>query len=484
MVFLRPKTRRKRRRTRASSSARPTYRLFAGVLLALTLSTTMACARFEPSPLEPIAEYDVIAARATTTSIPPAPRHLRLDDLFPVADRVVPTDGLTLAETNALALFHAPALVAARRDLRLQGAELLRAGLLSNPELFLGPRIAEGGALIFPASLDFEIPLGGRRRAEENRAEAEIDAARHTLLDREAQTLVVVRRQFVALQALRRRREILRDVLHENELGRVAIEELRRAGEADQVAVGLATLERAEASENLREAEAALTGAHLTLLATIGLLPTTTIDFVATPNMLGAVVSPPTTDHDTLLRHSRLRALQARYRAAEHGIEIEIARQYPSIRLGPDFEDDDGAPSLGLGLSVTLPIFDRNVGGIAVAEERRAAGREAWRAELLDLARREAAARAAHDRARSRLAELRREALPAATATERSLEVRRSSGHSSLIETLTARRAIAHARLREVDAMRDVALRGLEVWWYSGRLFAERGVMKSDGDKR
>jgi outer membrane protein TolC len=63
----------------------------------------------------------------------------------------------------------------------------------------------------------------------------------------------------------------------------------------------------------------------------------------------------------------------AEYASSEATLQLEIARQYPDIRLNPGYYFDQGENKWTLGLSVTLPILNQNQGAIAIAE----AGRKA-----------------------------------------------------------------------------------------------------------
>ena len=82
------------------------------------------------------------------------------------------------------------------------------------------------------------------------------------------------------------------------------------------------------------------------------------------------------------------------------------------------------------------------------------------------------------------LEEVRSQSMPAADRAERALEARWRGGQSSLIENMAARNAIARARLREVELMREAAIQGLEALWYSGRLFAAVHDDDGPGDER
>ena len=64
----------------------------------------------------------------------------------------------------------------------------------------------------------------------------------------------------------------------------------------------------------------------------------------------------------------------ADYAAAEDDLQLEVARQYPDLHLGPGYAWNNGNAGddrWSLGLSLELPILDQNQGPIAEAEARR-----------------------------------------------------------------------------------------------------------------
>jgi cobalt-zinc-cadmium efflux system outer membrane protein len=60
------------------------------------------------------------------------------------------------------------------------------------------------------------------------------------------------------------------------------------------------------------------------------------------------------------------------YESTQSALRLEIAKQYPDIRLGPNYQLDQTDSKWTLGLSVDLPILSRNKGPIAEAIARRA----------------------------------------------------------------------------------------------------------------
>jgi outer membrane protein TolC len=119
---------------------------------------------------------------------------------------------------------------------------------------------------------------------------------------------------------------------------------------------------------------------------------------------------------DALLKRPDVLAAIADYAAAESALELEIARQYPDLRIGPGYEYDQGLNKWAVvGVSLELPVLNRNQGPIGEAEAHRAetaARFIALQASIIDeldraLANR-SAAREALDRADALLAAERR----------------------------------------------------------------------------
>lgn len=84
--------------------------------------------------------------------------------------------------------------------------------------------------------------------------------------------------------------------------------------------------------------------------------------------------APPTAQvrRAAIFNRSDLLASLADYEAAQASWRLEIAKQYPDIHIGLGYTYDTGINKIGFGLTgISLPIFDRNQGGIARAEANR-----------------------------------------------------------------------------------------------------------------
>jgi outer membrane protein TolC len=71
------------------------------------------------------------------------------------------------------------------------------------------------------------------------------------------------------------------------------------------------------------------------------------------------------------LNRADVLAALAVYQASQSSLQLEIARQYPDIDIGPGYEYDQGDNKWALGISLTLPVLNQNRGAIAAAEARR-----------------------------------------------------------------------------------------------------------------
>ena len=167
------------------------------------------------------------------------------------------------------------------------------------------------------------------------------------------------------------------------------LEEIFSAGEIARQNVDLARTERNKMHLALVVAEGQVTEAKAALAAAVGILLAAleSVDFA----WLG-IDNPPRAEafsieeikRETVLNRLDLRRSLAQYAAAEAALQLEIAKQYPDINIGPGYTYEEKHSFFTLGLSTTIPVFNRNEGPIAEAEAEppkavwRSAQRSAW----------------------------------------------------------------------------------------------------------
>lgn len=72
-----------------------------------------------------------------------------------------------------------------------------------------------------------------------------------------------------------------------------------------------------------------------------------------------------------MLNRLDLRRALADYAASEAALQLELAKQYPNVHLGPGYVFEEGDNKFQIGVSVALPVLNRNEGPIAEVRARR-----------------------------------------------------------------------------------------------------------------
>jgi CRISPR system Cascade subunit CasA len=152
-----------------------------------------------------------------------------------------------------------------------------------------------------------------------------------------------------------------------------------------------------------------------------------------------------------LWRSDVLAAILA-YDRAEVGLRLEIARQFPEVRLSPGYSWDHGVVKLPFNLALVLPPADLNRANIQVAEARRleaARNLEAVEAQVLSqLAR----ARDTLSRAGMQIALIRDGDLPAAQGMANAADRALKAGEVDQTDALAARAALMEVELTQIEA--------------------------------
>lgn len=344
-------------------------------LMALCAGLISGCAHFQPRPLSPESTAAAFGARSLADS------GLRT---FLAKNHVqAPSPGGTwnLKALTLAALYYQPALAEARGQLLAAQAARITAGQRPNPSISLTPvHDAVPGTpspWIVPLALDWPIETAGKRGYRMAQARALASAARWNLIGTVWQVRSRVRTALLNLYAARRLDALLgRQVSAEREVVRLLEGQFATGSvssyivEQARVTLSTTTLAQQTASGQVRQARVQLAGA-------LGVPPHALagVRFSFQPfKEFPLRLTRPQVRRQALLSRADVLAALADYAASQSALQLQIALQYPDIRLGPGYAwnsqlADDSSWSLGLGL--TLPIFNRNQGPIAQARARR-----------------------------------------------------------------------------------------------------------------
>jgi outer membrane protein, heavy metal efflux system len=419
-------------------------RVFRVSLVILTLGVTLsACVRYHPAPITPA---DQLSARAQRT--------LLLDRSWATA---------TLLETaidwspgiRAKAAGYRSAAAAARAARVPLPAALQLTAEYSHQDNPDKPWLGSG-------ALDLPVDLGGRRNARVSAADLAMAQARYDYADAVWATRSAIRHAIInrlhadqALPLAERARDLRRDRLERLQL-RV------RAGEDPQTVVLLARSELASAERRLQDNVARRRDAGLALAQALGtdLAATQALSLSALPataDAPGPVDLTRLRQEAALGRSDVLRAILD-YDLAENGLRLEVASQYPALRVQPGYTYERGVVKLPLGINLQLPPIDSNRAAIRAAESRRAEAGvklEAVQAAVLaevDRADAALAAGIAVERVRAT------QDLPAARKTAENVAAALKAGELDRVDEEAAAAAAVEAELDGIEASRSAWL--------------------------
>ena len=230
------------------------------------------------------------------------------------------------------------------------------------------------------------------------------------------------------------------------------------AGEDDRVLALAAQTELAAAERKLVDARGRRAQARVNLAKALGVGPAAVDGLVISPaSGIPPLEALPTWRRDAVLtRQDVLRAL-ANYDLAEGALRLEVAKQYPEVRLGPGYNYDHGVNKLPFNLSLTLPGYDLNRSAIAQAETSRAASGRALEAVQADVLSSVDTAVGALVAARANLDRVAQRALPAARRTAAATASSVRAGAADRVEEFAAQAAVLDAELDLADARHAVA---------------------------
>ena len=330
------------------------------------------------------------------------------------ASLVAQTSPVTLAHVEKRALANNPTLAQAQSQIETARGLADQAGRWPNPSIGYTAEEVSNSATIRGGEHGFFVeqvfPLGGKLRLSRAIYEREADAAEAVNEAQRLRVLNAVRGLFYAALAAERRvevRERLADLTTEA-IGVSA--QLANVGAADQTDLLESEIEAQRARLALVEAQSDQRRVWSILAQVVG-DPSLTRQPLAGDLEADAGVPDEATVLDRLLRDSpEIRAADARVERARAALARERKEPVPDlvVRAGPRYNRellDPGPRPVGweafADVGVTIPLFDRNQGGVRAAqaelvraEEDRRRVELALRARLSDVFERYAVARA------------------------------------------------------------------------------------------
>jgi outer membrane protein TolC len=344
------------------------------MLLCLAAALPAACARYRPAPISPEASAAALESRSLADP--------RLAAFIAAAGATPPGPDWDLGRLTLAALYFHPELDIARSELALAEADRRIAGAVPNPtvsfeELSYDASQASPSPFVVAPVVNFLIETFGKRAHRMAQAAALEDAAREDVATAAWTVRGGVRDALLMLWGTRMKQPLLQQALDDRDQLVSLLARRLALGAASAPDLALATIARDQAAADLRAAQAGSAMARARLAAAIG-LPAQALDGVSLDLDPIASPDPPRPADAATLRRAALtsrddvKAALDQYRAAEAGLALAVADQYPNITLTPGYIFDQGQNKYMLFPSAELPVFDQNQGPIAAARARRA----------------------------------------------------------------------------------------------------------------
>ena len=336
------------------------------IVTALTLS---GCATYADLPLGNGAGAASVAQLMAPTSPMPLPTLS--------THRFDPSDGLDVTEVAMLAVTNSPELRVKRDELGIARAQAFAAGLLPDPQLGLSadfPR-QSGAGLSTAYSLGLSEDISALLTRSSRRAAARSQASQVNLDLLWAEWQTVAQARLLFDQVLNLRAQQARLTQEQDALATVSgyIHAALQAGNLtyDSASAGLNA--EADVHKRLADTAIALHQAQSDLHQLLGLAPTAPLDLVGAPYASRPTPAQVQTALDDLpRRRPDLLALQAGYQSQEAKVRSAILAQFPALNIGFNTARDTSAVyTNGLSIGITLPLFDRNRGNIAIERATR-----------------------------------------------------------------------------------------------------------------
>jgi cobalt-zinc-cadmium efflux system outer membrane protein len=372
-----------------------------------------------------------------------------------------PTGVVTLAQAQALALLQNPRLVAFGWEVRAREAQILQAGLLPNPEVGVEvENFAGSGALQKFRSTEITIllsqliELGGKRGKRVRVAALESTLAAWDYETTRIEVLTQVTQAFVEVLSAQEHVRLNEDLVRLAEQVLNTVAERVRAGKVSPVEETRFQVALSTSRIALERAQRDLEASRKRLVTTCG---GRTPTFASAAGTLDTVSAIPPAERllDLIAQNPEIARWATEMVQRQAALEREEAQRIPDPTLRGGFRhlSETGDNALVMGVSIPLPVFNRNQGKVLEARYRLAKVGEERRAAEAQVRAALAEAYGALSRAFVEATRLHTEVLPGAQRVFNAISEGYRQGKFGLLDVLDAQRTLFEARGRYLEAL-------------------------------
>lgn len=361
---------------------------------------------------------------------------------------------LSLEQALDLATSRSYVVSAAQREFQAQDAAVRQAGAWRNPELAASVEDSRNATRTTATTLNIPIELGGKRAARVKAALRSHDLAQVELGQAQAEVRSTTIAAYFAVLAAQERAKLAADSATLATDGARAVSRRVAAGKVSPVDATRAQVDRANAQLEAAEAQAELATARHALAALWG---DTEPRFVRVTGDVNTIPErAPWTELMSRLEDApALLAARAEVDRRKALVDVERSKAVPDVTLsvGAKRDNELGRTQAIVGLSIPLPVFDRNQGGVLEASRRADKAEDDFQAARLRALTELQGAAAQLTVARTSLQVLQSTVLPAAQQAYESAIRGFEAGKSAFLDVIDAQRSLLQARARYLNTL-------------------------------
>lgn len=374
-----------------------------------------------------------------------------------------PIGTLTLRGARSLALMKNPELAAYSWEMRSREASTLQSGLIPNPELELeveniGGSGPFGGLDVAETTIQLSqlIELGGKRSKRLELAALEEDLAGWDYESKRLDILTETTIAFVNVLAAQERLRLSEETFRLSEQFFNTVFERVKAGKVSSIEEKKSSVTLYTSKIQRDKAEHRLDAARKRLALMWGSGSSNFDSVTGTLEPLHSI--PPFEIMDSLMVQApEISRWNAEIKQRRAAVALEKARRFPDLSLNGGIRkfEESGDNAFVLGLSIPIPLFDRNQGGILeaqyklrMADEERMASYSGIRSALSEAYELLASA---HTEALT----LKNYVLPAAELAFEATQEGYRQGKFGFLDVLDAQRTYSNVRGQYIEALAD-----------------------------
>lgn len=362
---------------------------------------------------------------------------------------------LTLDQALELAISRSYAISAAQRELEASEGALEQAGTRRNPELSTGVEDSRSATRTTTVTVGLPLELGGKRAARITASELTREVARVELGQTRAQVRAATIAAYFALLVAQERAKLAADSATLAATASQVVAKRVLAGKVSPVDATRAQVDEANAQLELAEAQAQLT-TNRHALASLWSDAEPIFPAAVTGEISDVPERPPLTSLvDQLDKTPALLLASAEVRRRRALVDVERSRAVPDlmVSVGAKRSNELGLTQAVVGVSMPIPLFDRNQGAVYEASKRAQKAQDEYQAARVRTLSELQGASMQLSVARTSVQLLQSSILPAAQQAYEAASKGFEAGKFGFLDVLDAQRSLLQARSRYLNAL-------------------------------